>query len=201
MIIDCILDRYDGVAYDPYDFMNAMRGYRGIGVDIADELNFAFVRAYRGESNPDSNVKKALKKYVINNGYNLAICDFIDSADWVNPDDGKDYSKIIDIFANKPIDYDDYNNRLKKYNSELTESITKGKASKKDRENMLLSAGVIVDKADYLIRECRTFDKICKDTINSYDYEECLGCVLTALDSISDYVDDLYNQIDRILNK
>ena len=75
-----------------------------------------------------------------------------------------------------------------------------GKASKSDREDMLLLAQVIQDKADFLVRGCRTYEMICKDTRNSWNYIDSLENLLETLDTISEYTNDLYNKIEETLN-
>ena len=62
MIIDCILDRYHGDSYDPYDFLEDMKSYSkifgGLGSDIVEEMESVI----SGETNSDKGIKRALKK-------------------------------------------------------------------------------------------------------------------------------------------
>lgn len=78
MIIDLILDRKgweeDGYnAYKPHDFyMNVMR-YGEIGDDITRAMDFG----------TEADVRRELCNYVLRNGYNPAICKYINRKTWL----------------------------------------------------------------------------------------------------------------------
>lgn len=77
MIIDLILDRRGGVAYDPQQFYFDVLEYR----DIWPELSDPITRALDGGTEED--VKRELCKYVNGQGYNPEICDYINSVSWL----------------------------------------------------------------------------------------------------------------------
>lgn len=90
MIIDKILDRYDGDAYDPEDFYNAMMSYE-------EGTDFPISRAL--DSGEEEDIKRELCAYIDDGNYNPKIKDFINSVKWLEADDGKDYSKEFDILG------------------------------------------------------------------------------------------------------
>lgn len=71
MIIDLILDRKDGQPYNAREFYNRVSQYDD--VIIATAL----------DSGENEDVRRALCGYVIENGYEVSICDFINSVDWL----------------------------------------------------------------------------------------------------------------------
>lgn len=79
MIIDLILDRKDDETYlkkDLYDtreFYNDVLAYGETGYEITRALDFG----------TESDVKKALCNYIYNNNYNVNICDYINSKQWL----------------------------------------------------------------------------------------------------------------------
>ncbi len=77
MIIDIILDRKDGVPYNANKFyrdcMEYSRIFDGIGDEITRAMDFGEERDVRG----------ALCAYIIKNGYNPAVCDYVCSANWL----------------------------------------------------------------------------------------------------------------------
>ena len=76
MIIDLILDRKDGIPYNPKKFYNEILEYEQNffpGFPISGALDY-------GEN---EDVKRELKKYIIEQEYNPQINDFIDSVDWI----------------------------------------------------------------------------------------------------------------------
>lgn len=89
MIIDLILDRYHGDAYDPKKFYDAV-------MDYEEGTEYPISRALDGGEEED--VKRALCDY-IDGEYNPNIKKFINAVEWLMGDDGKDYSKEIDIMA------------------------------------------------------------------------------------------------------
>lgn len=79
MIIDLILDRKgweeDGYAsYNAHDFYYDVMRYGEIGEDITMAMDY-------GE---EADVRRELCNYVVRNGYNPAICNYINSRDWLN---------------------------------------------------------------------------------------------------------------------
>lgn len=91
MIIDLILDRYHGDAYDPKKFYDAV-------MDYEEGTEYPISRALDGGEEED--VKRALCDY-IDGEYNPNIKKYINAVEWLVGDDGKDYSKEIDIMAEK----------------------------------------------------------------------------------------------------
>lgn len=82
MIIDLILDRkeWDDVGFDAYDahsFYRECLAYNAVFTGIADGIT----RAMDYGTNAD--VQRELCNYVTDNGYNPAICDYINSRDWL----------------------------------------------------------------------------------------------------------------------
>lgn len=78
MIIDLILDRKgfeeDGYSvYNPHDFYMDVMRYGEIGEDITRAMDY-------GE---ESDVRRELCNYVIRNEYNPAICNYINSTNWL----------------------------------------------------------------------------------------------------------------------
>lgn len=73
MIVDRILDRKRWNEYDEREFYHDVMSYGKTGWEIA--------RAMDGGTNED--VQRALCKYIINNEYNLEICNYINSQVWV----------------------------------------------------------------------------------------------------------------------
>lgn len=73
MIIDCILDRQDGVTYNPRNFYFDVLGYGEIGERIT--------RAMDGGTEQD--VKNALNQYILENEYNPAICEYVNGQTWL----------------------------------------------------------------------------------------------------------------------
>ena len=78
MIIDLILDRKDSNIYDAYTFYNDIFNYYQIDKDIYCEniLNAL-------DNGTNENVQKALCDYIKDNEYNLTICDYINSVEWI----------------------------------------------------------------------------------------------------------------------
>ena len=78
MIVDLILDRKDGEEYgelyNPYEFYRNCMGYGPIGHGITRAMDFGTER----------DVKRELCEYITANEYNPAICDYINSREWLN---------------------------------------------------------------------------------------------------------------------
>ena len=83
MIIDLILDRKDNAefngidTYNAHDFYIECMEYNGIFKGIADGITSAM------DYGTEEDIKKELCNYIINNGYNEKICDYINSVSWL----------------------------------------------------------------------------------------------------------------------
>ena len=75
MIIDLILDRKDGFAYNAHDF------YCDV-MDYENDFNFNPIISRAMDSGTEKDVKNALCKYIKDNNYNPEICDYINSVKW-----------------------------------------------------------------------------------------------------------------------
>lgn len=85
MVIDKILDRYDGKEYIPHDFYYDMLAY---GADnISRAMDFS----------DEDGVRRALCEYIDNNQYNPLIKNFINKTNWLMEEAATDWSKIIEI--------------------------------------------------------------------------------------------------------
>lgn len=78
MIIDLILDRRDGEAYDPKEFYMEVMEYSETWPDIAFPIASAM------DSGTEQDVKNELCGYVLECGYNPEICEYINSVNWLN---------------------------------------------------------------------------------------------------------------------
>lgn len=84
MIIDLILDRKDDVedwgvdTYNAHKFYTECMEYNTIFDGIADGITKAM------DYGTEEEVKKELCNYIIKNGYNEKICDYINSVNWLN---------------------------------------------------------------------------------------------------------------------
>ena len=76
MIIDLILDRRAGVPFDSVDFAFQVNDYKEIFPELARPILEAL------SSRCEQRVKHAICAYVLDNGYNPEICDFINSVSW-----------------------------------------------------------------------------------------------------------------------
>lgn len=90
MIIDRILDRYDGDAYDPKEFYDAMMSYE-------EGTDYKISRAM--DSGEEEDIRRELCAYIDDAQYNPKIKDFINSVAWLEPDNGKKYKAEIDILG------------------------------------------------------------------------------------------------------
>lgn len=83
MIIDLILDRRDDVenryidTYNAHDFYMECMGYNSIFYGIADEITKAM------DGGTEEDVKRELCMYILKNGYNTEICEFINGVNWL----------------------------------------------------------------------------------------------------------------------
>ena len=75
MIIDLILDRKDGYPYNVRDFFYYVSAY-----ETKDGL-FPISRAL--DSGTEEDVKRELCNYILENGYNKTICNYINSVSWL----------------------------------------------------------------------------------------------------------------------
>lgn len=90
MIIDLILDRYDGDAYDPKEFYDRVMEYEeGTDYPISTAL----------DGGEEEDIRRELCAYIDDGNYNPKIKDFINSVKWLDGDDGKDYSKVFNILG------------------------------------------------------------------------------------------------------
>lgn len=95
MIIDCILDRKDNdrdiaagythvrngytgelipLAYNPHNFYRSVLAYGDIGDDITAAMDYG----------TETDVQNALCGYILENGYNPEICEYIRSVNWLS---------------------------------------------------------------------------------------------------------------------
>lgn len=93
MIIDLILDRYDGSEYNAREFYHEVMAY-----DLqpySDKIS----RAMDGGTNED--VQRALVSYIFEQGYNTKIVEFIMACDWLENAPAINYRKKIKLHDNK----------------------------------------------------------------------------------------------------
>ena len=89
MVIDAILDRKDGVPYNPADFYRYAMGES----EVFDGMFDGLTRAMDFGTNED--VQKELNNYIISQGYNPEICDYVNSVDWLHADKPKPEDEVI----------------------------------------------------------------------------------------------------------
>ena len=87
MIIDLILDRKDALendvkSYNAHDFYMDCMDYNSTFYGIADGILQAM------DEGTEENVKNELCLYILRNGYNSDICDFINSVEWLQDEPG-----------------------------------------------------------------------------------------------------------------
>lgn len=75
MIIDLILDRKDGEPYNPREFYFSVMEYGGM---FAERITRAM------DEGTERDVKYQLCRYVLQCLYNEAICDYIESVNWLS---------------------------------------------------------------------------------------------------------------------
>lgn len=73
MIIDLILERREREQYDAGDFYREVMEYGEIGWGIASAM----------DGGEEHDVKRELIRYVVEHNYNLNICGYILSVDWL----------------------------------------------------------------------------------------------------------------------
>lgn len=77
MLVDYILDRKDGIAYNAkelYDYCQEMGAIHG-------DLYWNVARALDAGTNED--IQRELCRYIEKSGYNMSICDYIKSVNWL----------------------------------------------------------------------------------------------------------------------
>lgn len=86
MIIDLILDRKDGYAYDPKEFYDEVTEY-------ASDFDANYMRdiARALDSGTNKDIQKALCKYIDIESYNPKIKDYINSVNWLEDSKGNFY--------------------------------------------------------------------------------------------------------------
>ena len=78
MIIDLILDRKDNEqAYNPKSFYNSVMNYYNAFPEIVEPIANAL------DSGEEEDVKRVLRNYIKAQGYNLEICSYINSQEWI----------------------------------------------------------------------------------------------------------------------
>lgn len=80
MIIDRILDRKDGEKYNPIKFYYDCMRYSSVFDGIGDGITRAM------DSGSENDVKHELCIYLIENDYNLDICGYVHSVNWIKGD-------------------------------------------------------------------------------------------------------------------
>lgn len=87
MIIDEILERKEGMPYNSKDFYD----YVSYWAETDNDVGTGIARALDGGTEED--VKRELCKYIKEQGYNPAICDYINSVNWLG--EGNDQNVIV----------------------------------------------------------------------------------------------------------
>lgn len=90
MIIDLILDRrdnekYNDFNYNAHDFYFGVLSYGKVGDEITRAMDYS----------TENDVKKALCKYIDNNGYNPLIKDYIQERVWL--ENSNEIKKLVSI--------------------------------------------------------------------------------------------------------
>ena len=79
MIIDRIVDRMELSEYFGKDIYNAYDFY--LSIMEYGEVGYYITRAM--DVGTEEQVKRALCRYIVDNGYRLSICDYINSVNWI----------------------------------------------------------------------------------------------------------------------
>lgn len=90
MIIDLILDRYNGAAYNAKQFYTDVLDYENT-LELSYDITIAMDYANNEE------VQKTLCKYIDDNNYNANIKAFINAVNWLADDAGKDYTALYPL--------------------------------------------------------------------------------------------------------
>ena len=77
MIIDLILDRKDGENYQPSTFYHDCMQYGEVGNGITAAMDYG----------NETDIKEAICKYIVLNGYNLDICKYVNRVKWLSFDE------------------------------------------------------------------------------------------------------------------
>jgi len=77
MIIDCILDRKDGMKYNPKAFYNKVMEYYNSFPEITGKIANAL------DNGTNENIRYELCMYIKYNEYNNDICSYILTKDWI----------------------------------------------------------------------------------------------------------------------
>lgn len=80
MIIDLILDRKDGIFYNPSDFYIGVASYAETASDIAQRIAEAM------DGGEEADVQRELCAYIAANNYDPEICEYIKSVKWLEKD-------------------------------------------------------------------------------------------------------------------
>lgn len=116
MIIDEILERKDGASYNPQDFYD----YVTHQLDVLNSRDIASAL----DSGTEEDVKKALCEYIRLGEYNPAICDYINSVNWLEEEEKEQWFSIklnqdqAKEFANL-LTQNDIENKSKKEGKEI----------------------------------------------------------------------------------
>ena len=78
MIIDKILDRKDGCTYNAHDFYWDCHKYNTIFEGIANDILYCM------DEGDETDVRLSLCRYILRNGYNPELCDYICSVKWLS---------------------------------------------------------------------------------------------------------------------
>lgn len=107
MIIDLILDRYNGAAYVTSDFYINVLEYENI-FELSHDITIAM------DFSTNKEVQQALCKYIDDNNYNANIKAFINAVNWLADDVGKDYTVLYPLYYSEycvsDSKYHDYTN-------------------------------------------------------------------------------------------
>lgn len=113
MIIDYILDRYEGGEYNSHDFYYNVMQYITDDISSADDITTAL------DFGEEDDVKRELCNYVINHQYNLRIIDYILSVDWII--EGTVAEKGTVDLNDKPVNDNEYHQQLEQYKIIISE--------------------------------------------------------------------------------
>lgn len=81
MIIDMIIERQNGLEYDPKEFYEYVTKEEQIFFEDTSDNLISISRSM--DTLKELDVKKELCWYIINQGYNPTLCDFVMSVDWL----------------------------------------------------------------------------------------------------------------------
>lgn len=81
MIIDMIIERQNGLEYDPKEFYEYVTKEEQIFFEETSDNLISISRSM--DTLKELDVKKELCWYIISQGYNPTLCDFVMSVDWL----------------------------------------------------------------------------------------------------------------------